>query len=60
MSILNEKLTIIDTWLTDNNLKLNINKTKYMIIQSKHNPVDVNNNDILSIDKSDSEKSFRN
>ena len=56
ISILNEELNIIDIWLTYNNLKLNINKTKYMIIKSKHNLVDVNNNDILSINKSDIEK----
>lgn len=56
MSILNEELNVLNKWLTDNNLRLNINKTKYMIIKSKHNPLDVNNNVVLSINGSDIEK----
>jgi hypothetical protein len=46
---LQEELRGIQDWLSNNNLVLNIDKTKFMIIKCKYNTINRNNNLILKI-----------
>ena len=40
IEILNEELKVLESWLNNNSLKLNLDKTKVMIIKSKYNLMD--------------------
>lgn len=53
---LNRDMKNLNQWLSDNNLKLNVDKTKFMIIKNKYNILNTNNNGGVIIDNENLEQ----